>query len=123
MSGTNVRRSLNTELVLRGPKLILNYTHGSPCEPKRKKRDMITDDDHKRRKSTVISLLCEEPSMDSKSPKVKLFFVSSDEDECTYYFEARSAAACAGVEATPQQLGPGGVFGVMYADFRIPCSL
>jgi cation-dependent mannose-6-phosphate receptor len=71
--------------------------------------------DHTRRKSTTISLLCDQLSMDSKSPKVKLFFVSSDADECNYYFEARSAAACAGVEATPQQLGPGGVFGVMYA--------
>jgi cation-dependent mannose-6-phosphate receptor len=105
---------LNTELVLRGPKLILNYTHGSPCESKHKKRDMIKGD-HTRRKSTTISLLCDQLSMDSKSPKVKLFFVSSDADECNYYFEARSAAACAGVEATPQQLGPGGVFGVMYA--------
>jgi cation-dependent mannose-6-phosphate receptor len=105
---------LNTELVLRGPKLILNYTHGSPCESKQKKRDMIKGD-HTRRKSTTISLLCDQLSMDSKSPKVKLFFVSSDADECNYYFEARSAAACAGVEATPQQLGPGGVFGVMYA--------
>jgi len=70
-------------------------------------------DDHTRRKSTTISLLCDQLSMDTKSPKVKLFFVSTDADECTYYFEARSAAACPSVEATPQQLGPGGVFGVI----------
>jgi cation-dependent mannose-6-phosphate receptor len=72
-------------------------------------------DDHTRRKSTTVSLLCDQQSIDSKSPKVKIIFLSSDADECTYCFEARSAAACPSVEATPQQLGPGGVFGVMYA--------
>jgi len=41
-----------------------------------------------------------------------LSFVASP-DSCTYIFEARSSAACGGVETAKQQLGPGGVFGVI----------
>jgi cation-dependent mannose-6-phosphate receptor len=42
-------------------------------------------------------------------------FVGASQDECTYFFEARSMAACGGVNETEQTLGPGGIFGVMYA--------
>jgi cation-dependent mannose-6-phosphate receptor len=103
--------------------LVLNYTGGSPCDTKHKKRHDLTDltarreddDDAKttRRKSTTISLLCDKEAIDAKAPKVTVAFLSTVEDECAYFFEARSYAACAGIESTPQQLGPGGVFGVM----------
>jgi cation-dependent mannose-6-phosphate receptor len=66
-----------------------------------------------RRKSTIISFLCDSESTDPKAPKVAVSYVGVDEEECAYFFEARSSAACAGIETTPQQLGPGGVFGVM----------
>lgn len=39
-------------------------------------------------------------------------FVASP-DSCTYMFEARTSAACGGVETAKQQLGPSGVFGVI----------
>lgn len=58
-------------------------------------------------------MLCDRETIDPKGPKLYLAFVGTDEDECTYFFEGRSFAACAGIETTPQQLGPGGVFGVM----------
>ena len=69
-----------------------------------------------RRKSTVISFLCERDSLVSK---VHLSFVGASQDECTYFFEAKSIAACGGVNETQQSLGPGGVFGVMYVILRI----
>jgi cation-dependent mannose-6-phosphate receptor len=40
-------------------------------------------------------------------------FAGTDPDECAYFFEVRSAAACGGVEPVQQTLGPGGVFGVI----------
>lgn len=84
-----------------------------------KKDDHREDDDKDhdgtdkvvRRKSTVISFLCER---DSLAPKAHLSFVGASEDECTYFFEAKAMAACGGVSQVQQPLGPGGVFGVMY---------
>ncbi|KAK5148737.1 hypothetical protein LTR04_000579 [Oleoguttula sp. CCFEE 6159] len=67
-----------------------------------------------RRKSTIISLLCER---DPLSPLATVAFVASSPDECTYFFEARTSAACGGIEAARQQLGPGGVFGVIFLIF------
>jgi cation-dependent mannose-6-phosphate receptor len=131
-------RQQNSELVFRGRKLVLNYTGGSLCDTANSKRDITTDltarklvdgdddddshkkpahNDGKRRKSTIISLLCEREPLAIKSPRVTVAFVGASEDQCTYFFEARSPAACAGIETTPQQLGPGGVFGVMYVAF------
>ncbi|KAF2433122.1 mannose 6-phosphate receptor domain-containing protein [Tothia fuscella] len=66
-----------------------------------------------RRKSTIISLLCQKEVLGPKAPKATVAFIGASEDQCTYFFEARSQAACAGIETTPQQLGPGGVFGVI----------
>ena len=63
-----------------------------------------------RRKSTLISFTCDR---DSLAPKVHLSFIGSDPDECTFFFEARSMAACGGVSEAQQSLGPGGVFGVI----------
>ncbi|KAF2837726.1 mannose 6-phosphate receptor domain-containing protein [Patellaria atrata CBS 101060] len=125
----------NTELVFRGRKLVLNYTDGSPCDISSSKRSLFPrqlddlpsdprdDDDEdededppsestekKRRKSTIFSLLCEK---DPLAPKTTVSFVGASPDECTYFFEARTAAACGGVEIEQQTLSPGGVFGVI----------
>ena len=134
-------RQASMEPFFRGRKLVLNYTNGSPCEPKSdrllpRKLNVPHDDDdddddddgddrdhdrkgHKgsskskepvRRKSTLISFACDR---DSLAPKVHLSFIGSDPDECTFFFEARSMAACGGVSEAQQTLGPGGVFGVI----------
>ena len=125
-------RQQNSEPVFRGRKLVLNYTMGSPCDSTsstylRKPIDHNDEegedpDDHKskkprggaengRRKSTIISLLCDR---DPTAPKVSISFVAQSPDECAYFFEARSAVACGGVSSdTQQSLGPGSVFGVM----------
>lgn len=134
----------NHEPVLRGRKLVLNYTGGSPCGADAKSRRSVdllgereivddddddkddkkkgskgSDDDKKhsspskssvRRKSTIISMLCDRDPM---SPLLTLNFVGADTDECTYFFEARSSAACGGIEVAKQTLSPGGVFGVI----------
>lgn len=139
----NIRQE-SSKPVFRGRKLVLNYTSGSPCDSprtqnvdlrlsdgdQRKRNDDDDDDDNdkmkhddeedrddrnrkndKRLKSTIISFHCEN---DSLKPKVALSFIAASEDECTYFFEVRSIAACGGVNQTEQSLGPGGVFGVMY---------
>jgi cation-dependent mannose-6-phosphate receptor len=136
-----VNRQQNSELVVRGSKLVLNYTNGSPCDSDTKdKRELLSHDaediktlrlrdydddednyrglkkraskDKVRRKGAIISLLCQKDPLGPKAPKATLAFLGTL-DHCTYFFEARSQAACAGIETTPQQLGPGGVFGVM----------
>ena len=63
-----------------------------------------------RRKSTLISLLCDRDPL-AKTPNVA--FIGASPDECTYVFEVRSAAACGGVATVPQAVGPGYVFGIM----------
>jgi cation-dependent mannose-6-phosphate receptor len=93
----------NSELVIRGKTLVLNYTGGSYCDEGRKKR-----------KQTIISLLCDREPLAPKSPKLTLSFIGPSEDECTYVFQARTQAACSTIENTPQQLGPGGVFSVIF---------
>ena len=109
---------------MRGRKLVLSYTGGSHCTPS--KGDDDEDDGRSRhggssrkrpssssslrRKSTVISLLCEKDPM---AAKATLSFVGTDPDECSYFFEARSPAACPAVNVQKNTLGPSGVFGVM----------
>lgn len=132
---------MNDALVMRGRKLVLNYTDGSPCDTARKsahsvedlkmkERAIIGDDDDDdddkkkdddkketkkpssstRRKSTVISMLCEK---DPTAPQFALSFIGSP-DECSYFFEARSHAACATANTSSGgSLNPGGVFGVI----------
>lgn len=131
----------NSELVFRGRKLVLNYTNGSPCpaSPSKDRRARLPsttehtpgslkaaalkdpDDNGKdsspgRTKSTIISLLCER---DPTAALAAVSFVGSV-DDCTYFFEARSSAACPTINTQKQTLGPGGVFGVMQAS---PLSL
>ena len=131
-------RQLSTEPVFRGSKLVLNYTSGSPCESSNKhKREIIgghdddddddSDDDDKkedkkhhkapktgstkpRQKSTLISLLCDR---DTEPGKATVAFVGASPDECTYFFEAISEAACGKVGEAQQSVGPAGVFGIM----------
>jgi len=139
---TSYNRQQNSELVLRGRKLVLNYTGGSPCDSTDTKRSSLSDDDEdvraseliggdddendhdrkpktpsksRRRKSTIISLLCEREPLAPKSPQASVAFVGASQDECTYFFEVRSPAACGGAEndSSSGALGPGGVFGVM----------
>ena len=156
--------------VIRGSKLVLNYTNGSPCDSPESpaepsgdgndlKRRRIIDDDGDdndnnddgdadkgsgsddddgnkgdnddngddgdngnerkhgkgnagcaRRKQTIISLLCDKDPVGAA--KASVSFVAQT-DHCTYMFEARSSAACGGIEVEKQSLGPAGVFGVM----------
>ena len=118
--------------VIRGRKMVLNYTDGSPCPSLEKRgdassreiidvydddkdKDNVKEDEKKpsssstRRKTTIISMLCEK---DPLMPQLTLSFVASP-DECTYIFEARSSAACASIEQSKQTLGPSGVFSVI----------
>ncbi|KAF9732166.1 hypothetical protein PMIN01_10095 [Paraphaeosphaeria minitans] len=131
------------EPVFRGRKLVLNYTGGSLCpsssdrrsqhaaldlstreiiddddDDKKKDKDKTDDDDHpskkkpssdgKHRKTAIISLLCESDPL----AKTAFSFVAAV-DDCVYFFEGRSSAACGGVHIEEQALGPGGVFGVI----------
>lgn len=127
----NKSRKQNTAPVIRGRKLVLNYTDGSPCPEIDKRSNTARDlgslgiidgdkDENKdkdedsskssiRRKTTIISMVCDR---DPLAPQLTLSFVASP-DECVYVFEARSSAACAGIEAATQTLGPSGVFGVI----------
>ncbi len=111
---------------------MLNYTEGSPCDDTstrlRPRKITDGDDDDKdddedrkhgkdssrkeptRRKSSLISFVCER---DSLAPKAHLSFLGASPDECTYFFEARSMAACGSVSEAQQSLGPAGVFGVI----------
>ncbi|KAF1364111.1 mannose 6-phosphate receptor domain-containing protein [Lizonia empirigonia] len=123
----------NSEPIFRGKKLILNYTGGSLCPSAATKRAPVAlpreiigdndddDDDDKdkkkkkpapdksaRRKTTVISLLCESDPLGKSS----ISFVAAV-DDCTYFFEGRSRFACGSVHAETQTLSPGGVFGVI----------
>lgn len=124
----------NSQPIFRGRKLILNYTGGSLCpsSPSKSSRSValpreIIDDpdddddkddrpskkpskspDTKRRKTTVISLLCDSDPL----AKTSISFVAAV-DDCTYFFEGRSPSACGGLHVEKQALGPGGVFGVI----------
>jgi len=76
--------------------------HLEPIEPRK--------DEGIRRKSTTISFHCE---TDPVMSKPQISYVGTDPDECAYFFEIRSHAACPGAEPAQQGLGPGGVFGVI----------
>ncbi|GMG15451.1 unnamed protein product [Aspergillus oryzae var. brunneus] len=83
--------------------LVLNYTDGSPCAG-----ELIGN--ASRTKSTIMSFLCDR---DAPAHQATASFVGTM-DQCTYFFEVRSSAACGAVApADGQGLGPAGVFGVM----------
>lgn len=130
----------SAEPIFRGRRLVLQYENGSPCDTAsshclhqkegRSKNGKSHEDDEDddpndrpqkggkgknkdgdtRRKSTIISFLCDRDAVTPAS----VSFVGVSPDECAYSFEVRSAAACGGVSQVEQTLGPGGVFGVMY---------
>lgn len=100
--------------------MVLQYTNGSPCERKTSKRDLVSLDtrasDEKTsaisRKSATISFHCEK---DPLATQAVTSFVGTDPDQCSFFFEVRSQAACGGAEPVESRegLGPGGVFGVI----------
>ena len=112
-------RELSTDLTLRGKKLVLQYTNGSPCATSKiSKRATISDDDDDddyyeevvRYKSTLISFICEkDPTAKQAAPS----YVGTDPDECAYFFEVKSQHACGGSEPTKQGVGPGAVFTII----------
>lgn len=68
-------------------------------------------EDGVRRKSTIISFLCDK---DPGNTQATVAFVGTDPDECSYFFEARSQHACASAEPhKPGEVGPGSVFGLI----------
>ncbi|ATZ54620.1 Bcmrl1 [Botrytis cinerea B05.10] len=95
-------------LTLRGRKLVVEYTNGSPCEGKNKKRSW-DDDKSIRRKSSIISFHCEKDPLATASAS----YVGTDPEECAYFFEVRSQAACGGSEPAKQTVGPGAVFAII----------
>lgn len=124
-------RSQSSEVIFRGRKLVLQYINGSPCGSSGSKADSHgidaikdtkydydkktkpeTKDAAKHKKSTTISFHCEK---DPLATQAVASFVGTDPDECAYFFEVRSTAACGGAEPIEagQGLGPGGVFGVI----------
>ncbi|KAH8664998.1 mannose-6-phosphate receptor binding domain-containing protein [Tricladium varicosporioides] len=103
----------NTNLTLRGKRLVLQYTDGSPCEDDKKRSPKSDDDDEKkapRRKSSLISFHCDKDPL-STAPSVT--FVGSDPDHCSYYFEILSKDACVGAEPAKQGVGPAAVFAII----------
>lgn len=124
----------NHNLTLRGRKLLLNYTGGSPCPDLDEYGDPIdllnvreiigggnksktgsgsnSGSKNMRRKSTMLSFICDTSPALSATPRIS--FVGTL-DHCTYNFEVRSRYACAG--ATPSHekgtLGPAGVFAMI----------
>lgn len=74
-------------------------------------RSRVTPTPKARRKSTTISFLCDR---DPDAPKAAFSFVGTDPDECAYFFEGRTPAACGGIARDKAQgVSPGGVFGIM----------
>ncbi|KAL2074805.1 hypothetical protein VTL71DRAFT_8584 [Oculimacula yallundae] len=107
----------SSELVLRGRRLVLQYTNGSPCTTDKKKRaagdegEIVTRADTEvRRKSSLISFHCDK---DPLATQATLTFVGTDPDECSYHFEVLSRAACITAEPAKQSVGPGAVFAII----------
>lgn len=75
--------------------------------------DRAEQDSSVRRKSTTISFLCDQSPGNTQTA---MSFVGTDPDECAYFFEARSRHACAHAEPhKPGSVGPGSVFGLIFA--------
>ncbi|EME49599.1 hypothetical protein DOTSEDRAFT_68397 [Dothistroma septosporum NZE10] len=131
----------NSELVMRGRKLVLNYTNGSPCESVSRRSTRLVDDlgrreiigggkkqkdkdddedDDKDSKTNPSSggrrkstIISMLCDRDPLAPTFALSFVGSL-DECTYFFEGRSMAVCATANTSSGgSLNPSGVFGVI----------
>ncbi|PMD36470.1 mannose 6-phosphate receptor domain-containing protein [Hyaloscypha variabilis F] len=109
----------SSNLTVRGKRLVLQYTGGSPC-PRNKAGRAIKDEDEDdeknekglRRKSALISFHCDKDPLASGAT---LSFVGTDPDECSYHFEVLSSAACVTAEPAKQSVGPGAVFAIIGA--------
>lgn len=138
MMGTNKNPSSESmDLKSRGSMRVLQYTGGSQCGTTKSNKsarspssnsakysygskdqphevETLKDDKEEkssRRKSTTISFLCDR---DPTSTQARISFVGVDEDECSYFFEARTVHACAAAEPhKPGSVGPGSVFGII----------
>ncbi len=102
-------------MTLRGRRLVLQYTNGSPCdiEKKRSSSELEVEksaDSDVRRKSTIISFHCDK---DPLATQASATFVGTDPDECSYHFEVLSRAACITAEPAKQSVGPGAVFAII----------
>ncbi|KAJ5165742.1 Vacuolar sorting receptor (Mrl1) [Penicillium coprophilum] len=86
-----------SEPFFRGRKLVLNYTNGSPCPD----YNMGSSNVSTRTKSTIMSFLCDRDA----APNVATPSFVGSMDECTYFFEVRSSAACGGIAADPNAGG------------------
>ncbi|KAF8251841.1 mannose 6-phosphate receptor domain-containing protein, partial [Wilcoxina mikolae CBS 423.85] len=86
----------------RGRKLVLAYENGSPCP-----------NAPSYRKGTLMSLMCDHEQFHKPS----VSFVGQMND-CSYFFEVRTAAACATINQA-QALGPGAVFGAIMGVFAL----
>lgn len=104
----------NDEPIFRGKKLLLNYTMGSPCPDVDEDGKPIDTQSkaHTRRKSTLLSFICDTSPLLSTRPAIS--FLGSP-DHCVYVFEVRSRYACGGTTQSNEKgtLGPGAVFGVI----------
>jgi cation-dependent mannose-6-phosphate receptor len=128
---------------MRGKKLVLNYTDGSPCEPSTKRtfsrssldgRAIIDYDDEEDTKKPSKGMDgdsdVKKPSRPSTGGRRKNTIISmlcdqdplapqlqlsfiGSPDECTYIFEGRSPAACASQAKKPEAVGPASVFGIV----------
>jgi len=107
----------NSTPIFRGKKIVLNYTNGSPCDDSEYRRSERSSEASSgsspgsskvRRKSTVISLLCDK---DPAAPTLTLSFIGST-DECSYFFEARTPAACPTINVK-ETVSPASVFGII----------
>jgi len=94
--------SASSKPYFRGRKLVLQYTGGSPCPDARTYR-----------KSTLMSLMCDHEAF----TKPSVAFVGQI-NECAYFFEVRTAAACATINQA-QALGPAAVFGAIMGVFAL----
>ncbi|RDL40712.1 Mannose 6-phosphate receptor [Venustampulla echinocandica] len=115
---------LSSNLTLRGRRLVLQYTDGSPCRDDRKRNPKSDDDDEDEeddedekpkkdsssRKSTMISFHCDK---DPLATQPSVTFVGADPDNCAYSFEVLSKDACIGAEPAKQGAGPGAVFAII----------
>ncbi|TVY29370.1 putative mannose 6-phosphate receptor-like protein [Lachnellula hyalina] len=107
----------STNLTLRGRRLVLQYTNGSPCHADKRRSSDDDDEDEKkskkdsiRRKSTLISFHCDK---DPLATQPSLTFVGASPDECSYHFEVLSKNACIGSEPAKQGVGPAAVFAII----------
>ncbi|KAI8943412.1 hypothetical protein NX059_001424 [Plenodomus lindquistii] len=103
----SARRSAPISLPL-SPREILDDDDDDDKDSDKDKKKPSKDKTPERRKTTVLSLLCDSDPL----AKTSISFVAAV-DSCTYFFEGRSPHACGGVHQETQTLGPGGVFSVI----------